>query len=346
MKIRSATNKEILIWISTQTYIIIAAAVVSVLFVELVAYFFWHDNNNTNLVLHALGIIIPLCIILTVFNYFLSKSIYRHVSNLSEGIKKAANGDFNVRLDPNTAGPLSQVYANFNKMGAELQNVQVLRNDFINSYSHEFKTPITSINGFANLLLDSNVTEEEKTQYLNIIKDESAKLADLANSTILLSKLDSQQIISNKTLYSLDEQLKQCAILLSAEWSKKEIVLSYELDSVVYNGNSELMQHLWLNLLSNAIKFTPQHGAITVSLTQNDGAIFVQISDTGVGMSEEVMTHIFDKYYQGSKSYTAQGLGLGLPIVKRITELCGGTIKVISAENEGSTFIIMLPNIA
>ncbi|MFZ7102081.1 MAG: sensor histidine kinase [Peptococcaceae bacterium] len=345
MRKNSDTNKEIFIWLTTQTYIIIAAAFLSFLFVELVAYFIWHDTSNQNFIFHALGTIIPMCVILTVLNYYLFKSVYRYVSTLSNGIDKAANGDFNVRLDPGTAGPLFQVYENFNKMGTELQNVQLLRKDFVDNYSHEFKTPITSINGFATLLLETDVPEENKKQYLKIIVDESARLSELANSTLLLSKLESQQIISDKKPYALDEQLKQCAILLSSQWNKKNISFSCELEPVIYNGEAELMEHLWLNLLNNAVKFTPEQGGISMSLTVNEGGIvIVQISDTGVGMGEEVMSRLFEKYYQGLEVRGSQGLGLGLAIVKRITELCGGTIEVRSTENEGSTFTIMLPN--
>jgi signal transduction histidine kinase len=347
MKTKIDTNKEIIMWLTTQTYIIIAASVFSFLFVELVAYFVWHDTSNPNFIFHALGTIIPMCVILAVLNYYLFKSVYRYVSALSGGINKAADGDFDMRLDPETAGPLSHVYENFNKMEIELKNVQVLRKDFINSYSHEFKTPITSINGFATLLLETEVSEEEQKQYLKIIVDESSRLAELANSTLLLSKLESQQIISNKKPYALDEQLKKCAILLSSQWSKKEIAFSCEFDPVTYQGDAELMEHLWLNLLNNAIKFTPEYGEITMSLTESEGsAVVVQISDTGIGMGEEVMSHLFEKYYQGHEGQVNHGLGLGLSIVKRITELCGGTIEVRSAENEGSTFTIMLPNSA
>lgn len=341
---RSNIDKDILSWLTLQSLIVIIVAIGSFVFVEISSNILTGNRIIGEVFLHALGMIIPMCCLLGALNFHLSKHSYRIISNLTNGVEKIANGDFSTRLDEKNAGVFTNIYANFNKMGAELENVQVLRNDFINSYSHEFKTPINSINGFATLLLKKNVTEEEKEQYLKIIVDESARLAALANSTLLLSNLDSQQIVTDKRSYSLDEQLRQCMIMLSSDWNAKDITFSGEFAEITYHGNTELMQHLWLNLLNNAIKYTPKHGEITMSLIERDNTVIVEISDTGIGMSEEVVSHIFEKYYQEADANTRQGLGLGLSIVKRIIELCDGTIEVTSEKNKGSTFIVTLPN--
>lgn len=330
-------------WIAFQSILIIIGAVGASLFVQYASVYFYGSDKDTMNWKFSLGLIIPLCVVLGALNNYLIKASYKYFSVLSDGIEKISNGNFDVQLNEKNAGPFSDVYHNFNKMGKELQNVQILRNDFINSYSHEFKTPITSINGFANLLLETDVTEDEKEKYLKIIADESARLADLANSTILLSKLDSQTIVSDRKPYSLDEQLRRCVIMLSSNWSHKDITFLGEMEEVVYNGNAELMQHLWLNLLNNAVKYTPKHGEVDVSLTHNDDTIIVEIKDVGIGMSEDEVAHIFEKYYQAEVLEARQGLGLGLSIVKRIVELCNGTIEVKSKKNEGSTFVITLP---
>jgi signal transduction histidine kinase len=291
----------------------------------------------------AIGMFFPMGAVMWIISYFSIKSAYKYISKLIKGINHVANGDFNIRLNPDNAGPLKDVYINFNKMGAELQSVQALRNDFVNNFSHEFKTPITSINGFATLLLEENIAEEDKQKYLQIIANESERLASLADSSLLLSKLESQQLIVDKKPYSLDEQIKQCAILLSKEWNKKDIEFTAELEQSQYNGSSDLMQHVWINLLTNAIKYTPEHGEIIVTLEKAGSFIKFAVSDTGKGMSEEEMARIFDRYYQGDSS-SNKGLGLGLAIVKRIIDLCGGKIEVNSVVNEGSTFTVFLPN--
>ena len=221
--------------------------------------------------------------------------------------------------------------------------VQTLREDFINSFSHEFKTPITAVSGFAELLQEPGLTEEERSQYLQIIAEEAHRLANLANSTLLMSRLESQHSIPEKEPFPLDEQIKRCTILLSSAWEKKRIAFSADLEPVSYVGNEELMRHVWLNLLNNAIKFTPEGGEVSVTLQCSPEQIQVRISDTGIGMSPEMMTHIFDQYYQGEPNHTEKGLGLGLSIVHRIVELCGGQILVDSIPDQGSVFTVLLP---
>lgn len=345
------TSRNIAIWLSMQSFVVIIAAILAFLFVDFMsnATIFGGDGNFRISVGNAIGMIIPMSALLGGLNNYLNKSLLNHTSVLSEAMEKAANGDFNtvlsVKGESYSGMVYSDIYDNYNKMCAELKQVQVLRNDFTNSYSHEFKTPITSIQGFAELLLerDDVITEEERNLYLRIIADESARLADLANSTIMLSKLDSQEIIADKKPYALDEQLRLCEITLASQWQQKNITIDSELTPVTYNGNAQIMTHLWLNLLSNAIKFTPENGEIKVYLSETENDITVSISDSGIGMSEETASHIFEKYYQQEKSHTRQGLGLGLSIVNRITQMIGGNIEVKSALDEGSTFTVTLP---
>ena len=325
-----------------QTIVIMISSVCIAELVDFIANYVVLGNPNYNPII-GVGMFFPMGILVGGISYAISKHASSFVTSLVAGLNSISKGNFAVRLDPETGGPISEVYADFNKMGAELQSVQTLKEDFINSFSHEFKTPITSINGFAKLLLEEDVPEDDKQKYLQIIADESSRLAGLANSSLLLSKLESQRFVLDKEPYSLDEQIKRCAILLSPEWNKKEIELSAELEPVTFNGNADLMQHVWINLLSNAIKFTPQQGEITVTLKAKNGVAIVTVSDTGKGMTEEEMARIFVKYYQGDPEHSKKGLGLGLSIIKRIVDLCGGKIDVKSTVNEGSTFTVCLP---
>ena len=295
---------------------------------------------------YGFGLIIPLCSIMSIVILGTIRSLNKSFLPLLHSLEKVSQGDYSVRItQPKNRfqGFMVPVNDTFNKMVTELQNTSILRTDFINAYSHEFKTPIASINGFANLMLRQNVTEEEQKQYLQIIADESKRLADLANNTLLLSKLDSQQIVTDRKPYKLDEQLRKCVIMLSDGWNEKHLNFSGDMDEIVYNGNEEIMQHLWLNLLSNAIKFTPDGGDIEVTLSKLNDMAVVSIADTGVGMDEETIKHIFEKYYQGDAGRKQNGLGFGLSLVHRIVELCGGTITVKSSLDEGSTFTVTLP---
>lgn len=289
------------------------------------------------------GIFVTLLIVLIPVNLKLYRKRKKELDTLLEAIRKVADGKYSFRIAVDEKAGFAPIYEDFNKMCGELESVQLLRNDFINNYSHEFKTPITSINGFASLLLERELSEKEQREYLEIIVEESARLSQLAANTILLSRLNVQQIITDIEEYDLSEQIRQCSVILSKSWLEKGIEFDGEFPSVRFYGNKELMQHLWLNLLNNAVKYTPAGGKITVRVTAQGESIAALISDTGEGMSAETQEHLFEPYYQGDTSHAGQGLGLGLSICRRITELCGGTISVRSEQGKGSCFTVTLP---
>jgi signal transduction histidine kinase len=322
----------------------IAIALSSFVFLTwLVADVFGVTNTYTAVLYEIIGTLVILVLTLAPLNVILYRSREREVVTLSTAIKKVAGGDYKSKIPTDKKHAITPIYEDFNRMCAELESVQILRNDFINSYSHEFKTPIASINGFASLLLEKDLPEEERRQYLEIIVDESARLSRLATNTILLSKLTAQQIVTDTEEYDLSEQLRACSIILSQKWLEKKIDFNADLTEVRFVGNKEMLKHLWLNLLENAVKYTPVGGEITIRNFLTEKAVTVQITDTGEGMDEEILNHLFDPYYQGDSSHASQGLGLGLSIAKRIVELCGGEISVKSELAIGSTFTVLLP---
>ena len=258
---------------------------------------------------------------------------------LIEGLNKVANGDYNAKIPYNRLDGFNAVYENFNKMTEELKSVKALRDDFVHNFSHEFKTPIASINGFANLLLEGNLSEEECKQIVKIIADESARLSQLSETVLTLSRLESQQFIGESKTFRLDVQIKDCIILLQREWEKKNIEIEPELSPVKYTGDENLLKQVWLNLLSNAIKFTPEGGKVKVLLSAEGNRAVIRVADTGIGIPEESLSKIFDKYYQVN---AGNGNGLGLAICKRIVALCGGEISVASKVGEGSEFKVRL----
>lgn len=298
--------------------------------------------------MHMIGVLsmlVPIVVLVTLVNVLFTRFIYRYLDKISDAMQKVADGDYTVRLDAEKDQPFRELYRNFNTMAEELGGVEMLKNDFINGYAHELRTPITSINGFAEMLLndDGTLSREEKRSYLEIIASESRRLADLAGNSLLMSRLDTQKIIPDKKPFSLDEQLRRCSILLSGQWTGKELDMTMDLDEAVYVGDYDLMQHLWINLLTNAVKYTPKGGSITVTLKNEEKFIAVSVADTGKGISPEDRERIFDKYYQTDKSHSKRGLGLGLAICKRIVQLCNGTLEVESEVGVGSTFTVRLP---
>lgn len=298
--------------------------------------------------MHMIGVLsmlVPIVVLVTLVNFLFTRFIYRYLDKISVAMQKVADGDYTVRLDAEKDQPFRELYRNFNTMAEELGGVEMLKNDFINGYAHELRTPITSINGFAEMLLndDGTLSREEKRSYLEIIASESRRLADLAGNSLLMSRLDTQKIIPDKKPFFLDEQLRRCSILLSGQWTEKELDMTMDLDEAVYVGDYDLMQHLWINLLTNAVKYTPKGGSITVTLKNEEKFIAVSVADTGKGIPPEDRERIFDKYYQTDKSHSKRGLGLGLAICKRIVQLCNGTLEVESEVGVGSTFTVRLP---
>ena len=289
------------------------------------------------------AVYLPLLITLILTTGFLEHKLSANVINLMDGLRAVAGGDYSVRLKTDKHQLLDDLCEDFDRMTEELQSVRTLRENFVNSYSHEFKTPITAIKGFAELFSEPDLTEEERQQYLRIIQEESARLAELTNRTLLLTKLESQRFVPDQTTFSLDEQIRRCAILLSHNWEEKHLTFSAELETVDCTGSEELLRQVWLNLLNNAIRYTKPGGEIGVELRQVGGEAVVRVWDTGSGMTPEVQSHIFEKYYQGAAEDKKHGLGLGLSIVHRIIELMEGRIEVDSQPQQGSSFTVYLP---
>ena len=254
-----------------------------------------------------------------------------------------SKGNFKIQLPIPNDFEMGSLTAKFNSMVRELNSIETLRNDFINNVSHEIKTPISTIQGFSNLLKDDTLSKEDKNEYLDIIISETSRISNLTSNILKLTKLETQGIITDKTSFYLDEQLRHSILILQRDLSEKNIDLDIDLDKVQIYSNEELLQQVWLNLLSNAIKFTKENGKISIQLMDTEDTATVKITDNGIGMKPESLNHIFDKFYQEDRSHSSNGNGLGLPLVKRIVDLCSGTIRVKSLLGEGSSFTVELP---
>lgn len=276
--------------------------------------------------------------------------ILKPVHGMVEAIQKLAGGDFSVRMRcEGWMRPLElREFADaFNTAAEELGGTELLRKDFIHNFSHEFKTPITSLGGFAELLLeDEAMPAEERREYLFIIRNESRRLAELANSVLALSRVESQTILTDTAPFPLAEQLRQCALLVQQKWAgKKAIDLAVEIpeaDTAAYTGNASLLQEVWVNILDNAFKFSPP-GAVTLTLQRRADGVAVTVTDHGPGMDEATCARIFDQFYQGDTSHKTEGNGLGLAMAKKIVELHGGRITVSTRPGQGSAFTVWLP---
>ena len=268
------------------------------------------------------------------------------VGRLVTHINRLASGDYRTRLSDKDflAGTpaFQSVTESFNKLAEELQNTEMLRSDFINNFSHEFKTPIVSIAGFTKLLKRGNLTEEQQKEYLDIIEEESLRLSAMATNVLNMTKIENQTILTDTTTFNVSEQIRSAILLLDEKWDKKYIELSADFSEYTITGNEEMLKQVWINLLDNAVKFTPDFGSVRVDLAVSDRHLTVSIANTGSTIPPEKLTKIWNKFYQADESHASAGNGIGLAIVKKVTELHGGKVSVTS-ENELTTFTVMLP---
>ncbi len=286
---------------------------------------------------------------LTLFTRWeIRKHYEKPVLELRKAAEKVANGDFSVYVPPlhTQTNPdyLDALILDFNKMVEELGSVEVLKTDFFSNVSHEIKTPLAVIQNNAELLQNKYLTEEQRGECTETILHATRRLSNLITNMLKLNKLEKQAIKPMPRRFDLCGQLSKCALQFEKNLEEKGIELVAELEERTYiSGDEELLSLVWTNLLSNAIKFTPAGGTVTLALASEAGWVTVTVADTGCGMTEETVRHIFDKFYQGDTSHAAEGNGLGLPLARRILELSDGTIAVKSEAGRGSCFTVRLP---
>lgn len=277
----------------------------------------------------------------------ISSMFLEPIDKINEAMKKVASGDFTVHIDCGTGKKcriknIELMNTSFNKMVDGLNSTEMFKSDFITNVSHELKTPLAAIEGYASLLSATELSDEQRVYVTNIIQS-STRLTTLTGNILRLSKLENQQIAMKKTEFSMDEQIRQAILMQEKSWSDKELDIEPNLDPVNFVGYEELMSHVWSNLISNAVKFTPKNGTIAFSLHENESGITAVVRDTGIGMSETEQEHAFDKFYQADNNHSVEGNGLGLPLVKKIVSMHYGSIRIESKPNEGCAFIITLP---
>lgn len=295
---------------------------------------------------HVLAPYIPM-IIATLAAIPISSAISLHsakpIQDMLEATQSISRGDFTVRVAEEGEDDMRELLHSFNQMTAELGSTELMRNDFINTFSHEFKTPIVSIRGFARRLRGGNLTRQQREEYLQFIVEESERLSHLSSSVLLIAKYENQNLVTEQTQYDLDEQIRTCILRLEGRWSAKNLQFDLDIPKLPYRNNLEMMDHVWLNLIGNAVKFSHQGGTIHISAEKDKSHITVWIRDEGIGICPEHISHIFDKFYQEDTAHASAGNGLGLSLVHRILELSGGEIQAESQQGQGSTFCVHLP---
>lgn len=277
-----------------------------------------------------------------------SRLAMRLLSKVLTAMKQLANGNFDVRIKMNglmRPRELVEFTGEFNEMAKELGSIEMLRSDFVNNFSHEFKTPIVSLRGFAKLLKEEKLTPEERDEYLDIIISESDRLTALATNVLNLSKIENQNIVNEKTTFNLSEQIRRVILMMESKWSEKNLELDVDMEEINYFGNSELLNQVWFNLADNAIKFSPSGSPLKIKLSESESFVIFEIQDHGCGMDDSTREHMFDKFYQGNRKREIEGNGLGMTVVNKIVNLHRGSIFIDSEPNQGTLIRITLPKV-
>ena len=304
----------------------------------------WMDKLGLKRTFPIIAAVVPASAIVgTLVTLIFGRIPLRPVREIIDATNRLAAGDFSVRLSFRHRPEFRALRESFNRMAEELNSIELLRGDFVNNFSHEFKTPINAIEGYTTLLQDRQQSPEDQQECIEKILFNTKRLTELVSNILLISKVESQVIQVEKKSYRLDEQIRQAILSLEKKWSEKNIEFDVDMEPVAYLGNEGLMFHVWTNLIDNAVKFDPFGGNIRIRLQTHSEHILFEIEDNGLGISEAEQKHIYDKFYQADNPHKAEGNGLGLALVKRILDTCGGDIQVQSAPDCGCRFMISLP---
>ncbi len=298
-----------------------------------------------NLRFVILGIMVSGIVLGSIAILYSSRSIVKPIQALSKAARSITEGNFDVDLKIDGRDEIAQLAHDFNQMTQAIESTERLRNEFISNVSHEFKTPSTSIKGFANLIKQGGLSDEQIQDYCDIIMDESDRLNGLARDLLLLSEYETEVLLEPQRTIDLDEQLRRVVLTLEPQWQRKHLDIQLNLNPVKLRTQNKALHQVWMNLIGNAIKFSNEAGTIGITLKQEGDDIKVSIQDAGIGMDANEVERIFERFYQADASRHHEGHGLGLVIAKTIIEKMNGTIEVESVKGKGSKFTVCLPNL-
>ncbi|OAB39852.1 two-component sensor histidine kinase [Paenibacillus macquariensis subsp. defensor] len=284
--------------------------------------------------------------IMAVIGFFMRGQERAFYNPIIMAIRQISQGDFKVVLENDSRfRQFGGIVEGINEMASELNQMETMRQDFISNVSHEIQSPLTSIRGFARALQSDTLSLDNRRHYLDIIESESSRLSGLSDNLLKLSALESGSFPFEVKAYRLDKQLREMVLASEPQWLGKNIEVEAELEEISIHAVEDLMSQVWTNLLHNSIKFTPQGGFIHIRLQIIDESIEVEIKDSGIGMTEEELPRVFERFYKADKSRSSSGggSGLGLSLVKKIVEIHDGRITVNSRSREGTSFVVRLP---
>lgn len=291
------------------------------------------------------GMVVGMAVISLLAMLIVAKMLIDPIGKLTAATKKIGQEKFSESLDIRRKDEIGQLAQSFQKMTEQLNENDRIRREFVSDVSHDFQSPLLNIKGYADLLMDGEIDEQQRSLYASVIKEETERLSTLTKQLMLLTSLD--QLVSplKPRVFSLDEQLME--IVRRYRWllEEKGMSLSTDLDEADITGDPAFLEKVWENLLTNALKYTGDGGSIDICLRDKDDHVEVSVADTGIGITDQDLGRIFDRFYRVDESRTKKvgGTGLGLSIVKQVVHLHGGDINAQRNDEQGMTFIVTLP---
>ncbi|HEY9571417.1 MAG TPA: HAMP domain-containing sensor histidine kinase [Metalysinibacillus sp.] len=275
----------------------------------------------------------------------LAQTIIKPIKKLTMATRDIAHENFDAPLEIERVDEIGQLANSFKRMTDQLQENDEMRKEFISNVSHDFQSPLLNIQGYATLLAQPNLTEEERAEYGEIIEIETKRLSKLTKQLLVLTTLDSSTRKPKREIFDLSAQLKDTVRKYRWQIEEHHIDFAYTIAPVMFKGDAGLLQNIWDNIIANAIKYSEDGAYIELTLEETVDDVVVTIQDTGIGMSEEAQARIFERFYRADESRTKHGTGLGLPIVKQVVEKHEGTIDLTSKLGQGTTVKIILPKL-
>ncbi|MBQ2676551.1 MAG: HAMP domain-containing histidine kinase [Clostridia bacterium] len=307
----------------------------------------YYLNQTFKLILICALIVIVMAFIAI---YIASAQMTRPLRLMAQAARNMEKGDFLMRIPVYQRDEVGQLAEAFNKMSKSLASLEQMRRSFISSVSHELKTPMTTISGFVDGILDGTIKPDDQGRYLRIVSDETKRLSRLVNSMLQLSKLESEEAVLSPVNFNVTDMLVRIMLSFEQKIESKGIEIRglEEISQVDLFADKDMIYQVIYNLIENAIKFTPENGYIYVKVQDdNHGNVNIHIKNSGAGLSEMELNRIFERFYKTdrSRSEDKTGMGFGLYIVKTIVGLHGGKISASSVVNEYTCFDVSLPSI-
>jgi hypothetical protein len=280
-------------------------------------------------------------IILIVFQ----RIVYSPLKKITDGAKVYAEGDLKYEIKVNSNDEMGYLAATLNYMSDKLDDTENYQKKFISNVSHDFRSPLTSIKGYLEAILDGTIPPEMLEKYLNRVIDETKRLTKLTESILSLDSIESVKL--NKTNFDINEMIRNTASSFEVQCTDKNITIELifiNVSQYVFADFGKIEQVLY-NLIDNAIKFSSQNSSIIIQTSIKKEKIFVSVKDTGIGIAKNEQSKVFDRFYKSdlSRGKDKKGTGLGLAIVKEILQTHGENIDVISTVGIGTEFIFSLP---